>query len=71
MTFIPVPIDGPIFLPPHSTGPGVRRYARTFSGKIAKDFLPASINRHTVKPHEHKREIARNLRRARDAERKQ
>jgi hypothetical protein len=36
-------------------GPGVRTTARKLS-------LPASINRHTMKPHEHKREIARRLR---------
>lgn len=35
-------------------GPGIRQYKPT-------DFDP-KINRHTGKPHEHKREIARRLR---------
>ena len=30
----------------------------------ACNAVPASINRHTGKPHEHRREIARNLRRS-------
>lgn len=35
-----------------------RRYPRSMKG------VPASINRNTGKPHEHKREIARRLRQA-------
>jgi hypothetical protein len=43
-------------------GPGIRQYARPTHRNV-----PASINRRTGKPHEHKREIAR---RRRQAERK-
>ena len=43
-----------------SYGPGVRRYPKHRSW----DFVPAGINRHTGKPHEHKREIARRKRQA-------
>lgn len=48
----------------NDAGPGSRQYARTNRGSLPSGFIPASINRHTGKPHEHKREIARNLRRA-------
>lgn len=43
----------------HHTGPGVRRYARSHRGQPPADFVPASINRRTGQPHEHRREIAR------------
>lgn len=43
-------------------------YGRTAYPKgwrnIRGKFIPASINRHTGKPHEHKREIARRTRQA-------
>lgn len=42
----------------HPYGPGTRRYGPR------GPFVPASINRHTGKPHEHQREIARRLRQA-------
>jgi len=46
-----------------ASGAALRGYSRGngYRGKIL-DFVPASINRHTGEPHEHKREIARNLR---------
>lgn len=36
---------------------------RNLVGRIGMKGVPASINRHTGKPHEHRREIARNLKR--------
>lgn len=37
---------------------------RNLVGHIGMRGVPARINRHTGKPHEHAREIARNLRKA-------
>lgn len=45
-------------------GPGVRRVARSRRDGLPHGFIPASINRNTGRPHEHKREIARRLRRS-------
>ena len=39
-------------------------YGVSRSAYKACNAVPASINRHTGKPHEHRREIARNLKRA-------
>lgn len=46
--------------------PSPRRRARPVRSRPYRGFLPAGVNRHTGKPHEHSREKAR---RARQAER--
>lgn len=45
-------------------GPGVNDPWRRLSKEGARNgrLIPAGINRHTGKPHEHRREIARRLR---------
>ncbi|AXU20373.1 hypothetical protein C7W88_16975 [Novosphingobium sp. THN1] len=53
---------GVSFASPNVVGPGVRRVTRSRIDGLPHGFLPANINRHTGKPHEHKREIARRLR---------
>jgi len=52
------------FTSPVVTGPGVRRVTRSRGDGLPHGFVPANINRHTGRPHEHKREIARRLRQA-------
>lgn len=42
----------------------LHRYYDRRTGKAVMYGAPASINRHTGKPHEHKREIARRKRQA-------
>lgn len=50
----------------HQQGPGVRSYVRSRRDRngnpvLPYGFVPANINRHTMRPHEHKREIVRRL----------
>lgn len=49
--------EAPAIWPSHRIGPGVRSY-RPSDGCFAR------INRHTGKPHEHRRECARRVRQA-------
>jgi len=46
----------------NNIGPGTRVVTRSRGNDLPIGFIPANINRHTGKPHEHKREIARRLR---------
>lgn len=45
-------------------GPSGRQILYSQRTHLPANFTPANINRHTGKPHEHKREIARRKRQA-------
>lgn len=47
-----------------AAAPSARNYTRSRDGRLPRGFIPANINRHTGKPHQHKREIARRQRQA-------